>query len=322
MKILVFEFFTGVAHTDLSLGEAAYREADLMTSALCGDLAALADVEVSVFRDARLPSLDLDISILPTTVGEDWFVRLENELPEFDAFWPVVPESWGLLEKVSALCESKGKLLLNSAASAVAVTASKYRTSQILGCHHVPCIFTTLFRYKPHPSGPVVVKPDDGFSSGMTRVYSSSSEVDSDIPGTHVVQPYVSGDPASLSVVAGERQCCLVGINRQTMERKGKELHLRRCGVNVYTALGRDRFQPLVEEIRAVIPGLQGFFGVDIILQKRKTIVVEINPRLTFPYVKLSDSLGVNVAGLVLKAMTGQHFEQPSFRHARPFDIS
>ena len=321
MKVLVFEFFTGVAHADLRLGEEAYREANLMTSALCSDLTALADIEVSVFRDSRLPSLDLDIPVLQTTVGEDWFARLENELPGFDALWPVVPESWGLLEKVSVLCESKGKLLLNSSSSAVAVTASKYQTSQVLGHHHVPCIFTGLLRYKPHPFGQVVVKPDDGFSSGMTRVYASGSEIAKDTPGTHVIQPYISGEPASLSVVAGEKQCCLVGINRQVMERKGHVLRLNCCGVNAYAALGRDRFQPLIEGIRAIIPGLRGFFGIDIILQKEKTIVVEINPRLTAPYVKLSDSLGVNVAGLVLKAMTGQHFEQPSLKHARTFDV-
>ncbi len=321
MKVLVFEFFTGVAHADLCLGEAAYREANLMTIALCSDLAALEDIEVSVFRDKRLPSLDLDIPVLTAAVGEDWFARLENELLEFDALWPVVPESWGLLEKVSALCESKGKLLLNSSSSAVAVTASKYQTSQVLGHHRVPCIFTGLLRYKPYPPGQVVVKPDDGFSSGMTRVYSSSSEIAKDTPRTHVVQPYISGEPASLSVVAGEKQCCLVGINRQVMERRGDELRLHCCKVNAYAELGRDRFQPLVERIYAIIPGLQGFFGIDIILQKEKTIVVEINPRLTAPYVKLSDSLGVNVAELVLKAVTGQHFKQPSLKHAKSFDV-
>ena len=52
------------------------------------------------------------------------------------------------------------------------------------------------------------------------------------------------------------------------------------------------RFQSLAQGIVAAIPGLGGYFGVDLILTGDGPSVVDVNPRLTTSYAGLRAGLG------------------------------
>ena len=49
-------------------------------------------------------------------------------------------------------------------------------------------------------------------------------------------------------------------------------------------------------------PGLRGYIGIDIIIQKGKIFVVEINPRITTSFIGMYETIGVNIVDLIIKS--------------------
>lgn len=62
--------------------------------------------------------------------------------------------------------------------------------------------------------------------------------------------------------------------------------------------------QQLAEQVERAIPGLVGYWGADMILAADGQLtLVEVNPRLTTPYIGLSKLLTENPAELILDAI-------------------
>lgn len=71
-------------------------------------------------------------------------------------------------------------------------------------------------------------------------------------------------------------------------------------------------FAALVVRVARAMPGLAGYFGIDLILSEDGPRVVDVNPRLTTSWVGLRAALGVNPAKLVLDLLGDEGaFEMP-----------
>ena len=57
----------------------------------------------------------------------------------------------------------------------------------------------------------------------------------------------------------------------------------------------------MAQSVCRAIPGLWGYVGVDLIMTEEGPVVLEVNPRLTTSYVGLSQSIGINLASLMLQ---------------------
>ena len=309
MNVLVVEYFTGGGLCGRSLPDDPSshlrREGESMLLALVGDLLRIPGVRVITTRDARLPPPAIEgVDVRVIREADNWVASLRELLDSTDAFWPIAPETGQVLESLCALCDDAGRLLLNSSAEAVRCTASKYRTAKALEEAGLPCVKTwraadECYR-EAAPGGEWVVKPDDGIGCEGVRIVSAvprTARVDD------VVQPYIEGRAASLSVLYGGGEHRLAGLNLQEIERRGDELLLRACIVNGVRHRRRD-FDTLAKRIGHAIAGLAGYVGIDCIERDGDIRVVEINPRLTTSYVGLRRSLGINPAACVLSLLT------------------
>ena len=72
---------------------------------------------------------------------------------------------------------------------------------------------------------------------------------------------------------------------------------------------------------RCSLPGLWGYFGVDLILSGGGPVVVDVNPRLTTSYAGLRPALGINAAGMVLAALRGDEFGVAALPPGRPVAV-
>ncbi|MBC7945568.1 MAG: ATP-grasp domain-containing protein [Burkholderiales bacterium] len=158
--------------------------------------------------------------------------------------------------------------------------------------------------------GSWVVKPDDGAGCQQTRLFHSWSAavqwVDANSAAAHsnriefVIQPFVSGEPCSLSMLCRGGEVQLLSCNHQRVVIRDDQFHFLGSVVNSLHD-GQGQFAQLADRIASAIPGLWGYVGVDFILSEDSgAIVLEVNPRLTTSYVGLRASLGCNPAALVL----------------------
>ena len=303
MKIFVCEFFTGggLVHDPLPPGLA--REGGLMAEALVGDLGRLPGMRVLASRDARLPPL-CDVETIIAGPADDLSRIYARGLAAADAAWPIAPEPDGALEGLARASLRARRRLLGCRPSGIRIAASKRRTAAVLARHGVPVVPTfTASEPLPDRVGPWVVKPDDGAGCEDTAIAPDQDAARSLLaanPARMVAQPWIDGEPASLSVLCASGRSTLLAINRQEVRIVAQSVMVDRLFVNAI-ADTEGRLAALAEAVVRAIPGLWGYIGIDLVRTPNGPVVLEVNPRLTTSYCGLEAALGLNVAERVLR---------------------
>ena len=304
MKILVFEYITSGGMLTESLPRALAAEGDLMLRTLAADLAAIDSVDVVVIRDARMPALDIGVQEIRLGAEDRLNDVWQRVLQKVDAVWPVAPETGGILERISNDILSAGKILLNSPPESVRLTASKSQTLSRLSVYGIPVVPTfTDFGTAPEDCGPWLVKPDDGVGCQGLRLFETLEQAEKEAAGG-IIQPFLIGTHASLSLICHAGKAVLLSVNRQRIERHGASLTLQGCDVDAIP-INRDGFEQLADQLAHAIPGLWGYVGVDFLICEEGIRILEVNPRLTTSYASLSGTLGINPAERVLGLLSG-----------------
>jgi predicted ATP-grasp superfamily ATP-dependent carboligase len=279
-------------------------EGEMMLTAVVRDLLEIPGVDVVICRDARLrvPQLPVEVH----WVEDDWRPIWHRCLQSADRVLPIAPETDGVLESLCREAVRAGKPLLNSRADAVAVAASKQRTLESLALQGIAVIQSwRADALPPLPEGSLVVKPDQGVGCQDAHLVADEQALHEFLkrcadPSSWVVQPYLEGQSASLSLLAGDGCTCLLGRNTQRVVQMDDGFLLLGCEVNGLTDR-QDELLELAQGVSRAIPGLWGYVGVDLIVTEQGPVVLEVNPRLTTSYVGLSRSLGRNAAALLLQ---------------------
>src|SRR5690606_27039969 len=110
-----------------------------------------------------------------------------------------------------------------------------------------------------------VVKPEDGAGCADTRLFRDRRGLErwrdaGRRNGGYVVQPYVPGVPASLSLLCRDGDACLPACNRQLIELKDDVFHYRGSIVN--GTWDKDgALRAVACAVAAALPGLWGYVG-------------------------------------------------------------
>jgi predicted ATP-grasp superfamily ATP-dependent carboligase len=323
--MLLIEFITGGGFAGLPLPAALAAEGEMMVRAVLGDAQAVAGLDITVVRDARMPALPTRgrVVAIDAAPWDAW----DRCIRETDAVLTIAPETDGALERLNALVHEQGKLLLGCAPAAVSITASKRHTASRLSACGVSVVHTVpASTVVPPPSSDGwVLKPDDGAGSEQIVFAKHEAELHARIRAlaqtNFVVQPFVPGEPMSLSLLCGTRHVRVIACNLQL--RRCHHGELRQTGVIVNAAADRRaEMQPLAEQVAAAVPGLLGYVGVDLVDSGSGPIVLEVNPRLTTAYVGVSESTGVNALELMVRACSGDDSVMDIPLAARPVTVS
>lgn len=314
MKILVFEYITGGGFAGQTLPGSLAAEGGLMLQALLAELKCLDDIRLCVPLDARCTAPALLSEHETVTVGPDCDITslLADLLTETDLFWPIAPESDGILQSLAELAADANVEVLLSHPATLAVCADKYATYQALIIAAIPVVETRLLSDGAEGLGEtIVVKVADGVGC-MDSVVINAEQLPAAVAGLsqsqrYVLQPYIDGQAASLSCLFRRGQAWFICYNHQKMALEKGRFSLQGCLVNTQTDK-LEFYRNLITEIAEAMPGLWGYIGIDIIdSAEHGPLLLEINPRLTSSYVGIRRATGINVAEQVLR-----------LRHAEP----
>ncbi len=313
MNILIFEYITGGGMVGQSLPAALVKEGEVMLKAIACDFSDISDVQVSILRDYRLLSSDRDMVEYVVTEERNYRDIIESIEEEIDALIIIAPECNGVLENLCNEYSDRNFILLNSATESVELTSDKLKTHAYLSENNIAQIPTfEIHDIDCIESEKIIVKPVDGV--GCENIYLATKKTNFDKllssaeEYNYIVQPYIQGKNASLSLLCWDGECRILSANAQTINVNDECLSLQGCVVN---ALERDEFLQFSMNLIKAIPGLKGYVGIDIIITEDEILLVEINPRLTTSYAGLKSACGLNVAELILKTFVNQRL--PSF---------
>lgn len=182
-----------------------------------------------------------------------------------------------------------------------------------------------------------VAKPIDGAGCGDTYFFHTASALILWLNESaqlselmrYIVQPFQAGLPTSISMLCKAGSAWVLSCNEQLVEinlelgQKAKQsskqdtnqasnrteiqelpvLHapIRYMGSLVNGLFSQHvAFSQLAQIMAHAFPDLNGYVGIDVIINCDEIYVVEVNPRITTSYIALHESLNVNPAKLIL----------------------
>jgi predicted ATP-grasp superfamily ATP-dependent carboligase len=342
VRILVHEFASGGGLAGRRVPPALAREGSAMLTALVADLALLPGHEILATSDPRyrlkVPS-SVEVVTLRRSASLPFPRYLDPLLARVDAVWLIAPETDRSLERLAARVERKGIALLGSGAAAIRVASDKARLARILERQEVPYPRTRSLGFTPPDRAwksklktivdavgfPMVTKPRRGAGCESVWFVRNARELQKAVQSFRataggerlIVQEYVSGLAASVSLLADGRRAIALAVNAQCV-RAGRPFAYQGGSTPLDHPLARQAASAAERACEAV-PGLRGYIGVDVMLSDTGAVVIEINPRLTTAYLGVRQAVGENVAELALAACRGMLPTPPLLRRSIRF---
>jgi predicted ATP-grasp superfamily ATP-dependent carboligase len=317
--VLVYEFFSGGGFGEIPGSLAA--EALGMLWALLVDFRRWGAVRTVTLLDTRLEervqglnrkTLPADeVLCTPPPDAQEAYLHL---LKRCEAALVLAPETNGILADLLRQAERAGIPLLCSSSSAVSIAGNKAACSKLFRTAELPnpttrtASFTSARRLAKRTGFPLVMKPLDGVGSeGVCRVDSDSDLTKSlaiirqiTAHDRILLQSYVSGVHASVSLLVSRGRSLVLSLNRQLIE-AGLPFRYHGSQVPFHHPESADAAQ-LARSAVGLIPGLNGYIGVDLVLQDGTAQLIEINPRLTTSYIGLRQISRINLAQAMWEA--------------------
>ena len=317
MTIVVLEHFTSAPGGGAG-GAGMEAEGRALRDAVAADLGRLRDVEVVVVpRPARpIPGRDERKGLARRDATFRALLRRAQ------AALVVAPEGGGILERLSRLAGDERRLLLGPGPEAVRLAGDKLATARLLAAAGVP---TPAVRSMPLAGAarrleraprPVVLKPRDGCGGRGVVLLRPGDSAGAAVAAVRkatgrrdfLVQEWVPGASASVSLVAGARGILVLGLNRQRLGGRGR---LEYAGGETpwphpQAPEAIDAARRAARALCAAAGGLRGYLGIDLVLGADGPSVIEINPRLTTSYLGLRRVAGLNLAGIIVDAALGR----------------
>ncbi len=267
--------------------------------------------------EERVPGLNRrtlpadDVTSVPHESCQDFFHSL---LKRCDAALIIAPETNGILAMLTEQVEKAGPALLGSQSSAVTIAGNKASCHKVFRKANLPTPETHAVRFGSVPRAakkityPVVVKPLDGIGCDGVCLVNHPSDLNAALdmirPTTNidrvVVQQFMPGTHASVSLLSNGDQCIPLSLNLQCIETDSQFKYLG-SQIPLNHPAGMRGIELACAAVRA-IPGLRGYIGVDLVLSGDNVCLIEVNPRLTTSYIGLRQVISVNVAEAIFDA--------------------
>jgi predicted ATP-grasp superfamily ATP-dependent carboligase len=344
MRILVYEFVSGGGFAGKDVPASLAREGAAMRTALVSDLAAIGRHQIVTTADPRFP-LKPPPGVEVVTMPREGAAWLDGLIVSADAVWLVAPETNGCLERLAARAEQKGTALLGSGSAAIRRAADKAGLPRRLARHGVTHPTTRIlprgwngtmdWRMAAREIGyPIVVKPGRGAGCGGVCLARDARELRHAVAiarratrsGPLLLQRYVRGVPASVSLIADGRRAVALTVNAQSI-RASRPFSYGGGRTPLVHPLAQRAVDAALLACRA-LPGLRGYVGVDLVLTESEAFVIEVNPRLTTAYLGVRSALegnagaAGNVAALALAACAGVLPTPPPVQRGVRFTVS
>lgn len=299
MKILVFEYSCVVGDSNLM------DEGLLMLSGLLNDLDSVCDysvdylvnplVDLGKYDNCNRISVD-DVSLY------DW---LEYNSSNYDCCLFIAPETDLIQCKLTRLLEKHDVEIIGSSSVASYICSSKKRTYDKIDNEKIKIptliIDTDDINYEIIEdflkNNECIIKPDNSTSTQHVHTIKTTQQAKKILTYYRknniknvLIQKHIKGEVISTSNIKTKTHTQTISINSQKITEKDKKITYHGCKVPIKIPEEKELME-INYEILGKIEGLNGFIGVDYIIAD-KIYLLEINPRITTPYIllqKLSD---------------------------------
>ncbi len=313
-----------------------YQEGLSMLAALATDLSESGH-EVHICLERKAATDPLVVSLMKRfsrlrvhDVDLAWLDRWSEVALQCDRTIVIAPEIHHQLERIVNKLRFSGAVVIAPSASFLQATSDKLATAELLKESGVPHPITqslTQYRLTPVPQGdcnarlPVTLKRRDGAGCADMKVFDDhrkfaewlkSHESQLLAGDDWIVQPWLSGRPASLALIALDNVWTVLGAVEQRIELTSESIERGYSTVSYLGGAGPlagvsiEQLERLALSVREALPSrAEGWIGIDFLIpdsmhMSQDLVIIEINPRLTTSYLGYRKWYGYTLADSLL----------------------
>lgn len=277
MRVLVFEYATSGALKDNVETSILVEGFSMLKLAACGFQDSGVDV-VTVIDSAFIEygkMLDVEeVHSIEST--EPIFEKIAEIAADVDLVYPIAPDHD--LRKLIGYLNSKNISHLSCDLDALRITSDKQKTVKALEGFPTPKVYIQDVVF------PAVVKPVEGVGCTDTFLVDGvedMSRIREKLGGRFLIQEYISGTNASVTVISDGSSVKALSLNFQNITIADSDGKFNYNGGHIPLKHElHEECMSLAEDAVKRICGLKGLVGVDLVIGE-KPYIIEINPRLT-----------------------------------------
>ncbi len=285
-NLILLEYFTSQSFVDLEKDKEIFQEALNLTNSIIKNFIKSDQINyINVIRNINLEIIKSKKVKTFSTNQKISYIDILKKLESKNQVLLIAPETKKLSLKFYSSIPKRFEIL-NSNYKSMSTFSSKKKMLKTLGKLNFPIVnnLKSNSRYK----GNIVVKPDFGAGSEETLITKSNNYVKKK---NQIIQKFYNGKKGSFLMLCKNGRSKVICCNEQIIKLNSKKIKQIGCimgGLEKH----RNEIESLANGLSKEFKGLFGVVGVDIVREKRRWLIIEINSRFTSAYCGLKESYG------------------------------
>jgi len=170
-----------------------------------------------------------------------------------------------------------------------------------------------------------IIKPDNRTSSDLIyivenkKIFEKIKKIYNEQNIDEIlVQEYIDGESVSVSLICNTSDIHFISVNSQEISLKNSKIEYKGCKTPLIHPCEKKLIE-ISEKVIKSIPGLKGFVGIDYIIKKDKIFFVEINSRITTPYIVLQKNCSQNLTNNMINFVINNQKIELTFKKQGEF---
>ena len=283
-KLILLVYFTSLSSILKSKDKEIFREALNLANSIIRNFIKSRDIEkIYVIRNKNLKTIKSKKVKTYFTNPRTSYTDILKRFKKKSEVIIIAPETNNLSSKIYSHVSQNHKVL-GSNISSLNIFSSKTKMLMKLRRLNLPIVenYNLNLNYK----GKIIFKPDTSAGSENTFVTNKNNY---EKKKGYLVQKFYNGKKGSFLMLCKNGKSKVICCNEQLLNLKKEKIQQVGCimgGLEKY----RNEIKILANEISKNFKGLFGIVGVDIVMENKKWLIIEINPRFTSAYSGLNKS--------------------------------
>ena len=283
-KLILLEYFTSQSSILKSKDKEIFREALSLSDSIIRNFIKSSDIKkIYVIRNKNLKTIESKKVKTYFTNPETSYTDILKRFKKKSEVIIIAPETNNLSSKIYSHVSQNHKVL-GSNISSLNIFSSKTKMLMKLRRLNLPIVenYKLNLNYK----GKIIFKPDTSAGSENTFVLNKNNY---EKKKGYLVQKFYNGKKGSFLMLCKNGKSKVICCNEQLLNLKKEKIQQVGCimgGLEKY----RNEIKILANKISKNFKGLFGIIGVDIVMENKKWLIIEINPRFTSAYSGLNKS--------------------------------
>ena len=283
-KLILLEYFTSQSSILKSKDKEIFREALNLSDSIIRNFIKSRDIEkIYVIRNKNLKTIESKKVKTYFTNPETSYTDILKRFKKKSEVIIIAPETNNLSSKIYSHVSQNHKVLGSNISS---LNTFSSKTKMLMKLRRLNLPIVENYKLNLNYKGKIIFKPDTSAGSENTFVTNKNNY---EKKKGYLVQKFYNGKKGSFLMLCKNGKSKVICCNEQLLNLKKEKIQQVGCimgGLEKY----RNEIKILANKISKNFKGLFGIVGVDIVMENKKWLIIEINPRFTSAYSGLNKS--------------------------------